>query len=122
MTKAPIFRGTVEHGRLKLDLREKFKVVIDSLEGKKIEIILRERSAARSNDSNNYYWKVVVSMIGDHLGYEKYECHDALKEKFNVTSTSKMNTREFQDYVTRVVRFAATELNLVIPEPHNVEY
>lgn len=122
MTKVPIFRGTVEHGRLKLDLREKFKVLIESLEGKKIEIVLKERSAARSNDANRYYWKVVVAMIGDHLGYEAHEAHDVLKKHFNVTSTSKMSTKEFQDYITRVVRWGATELSLNIPEPNSVEF
>lgn len=122
MTKAPLFRGKVEKGRLVLDRREQFKALIESLEGQKIEIVLRERRAARSDQANRYYHGVVVSMIGEYLGYDKVECHEVLKEKFGIKSTTTLNAKEFQEYITKVVRFAASEFGLNIPDPDSVEY
>ena len=36
----------------------------------------------RSGALNQYYWKVVVSILGDELGYSKEEMHEVLKAKF----------------------------------------
>lgn len=120
--KAPIFRGRVEKGRLVLDNRDGFKTLIDSLEGKKIEIVLRGRSAGKSDQQSRYYFGVVVALVADYLGYEKIEAHEALKQKFNIKTTTTLKSKEFQDYIDQIIRFAASEFHVNIPDPESIDY
>jgi hypothetical protein len=120
--RAPIFRGTVLKGSLKLDNRNGFKELIESLEGKRIEIVLRERTGNRTERQSAYYFSVVVQMIADYLGYTKAECHETLKKQFNIKTTTKLTTKEFQEYIDTVVRFAAQEFHVNIPDPESVEF
>jgi hypothetical protein len=120
--KAPIFRGKVVKGKISLDLRERFKTYLCSLEGKRVELILRERQSGRSDDQNRYYHGVVVKMLSDHTGYSPEEMHDTLKERFRVKTTTKLSVAEFQDYIARIVRWAADDLELPIPDPDQVDY
>lgn len=122
MIRAPKFYGKVEQGKLKLDLREKFHELIQSLEGKRIEIVLKEKTAERSDQQSRYYFGVVVAMIADYVGHTKDEMHSILKEKFHIKTTTTLKANEFQDYISKVIRFAATDLELNIPDPDSVEY
>jgi hypothetical protein len=120
--RGPIFRGKVERGRIVLDNRNGFQTHLASFEGKRVELILRERTAERSDSANKYYHGVVVAMLADHLGYTKQEMHATLKEQFGIVSTTKLTIQEMQDYITQVIRFAATEFQIYIPDPDSVEY
>lgn len=120
--RPPIFRGIILKGKIKLDNSPRFLEYLSSFEGKRIELVLRERQVGRSNELNKYYWAVPVAMLSDELGYEPDEMHTALKEKFKVDSTAKLKTEEFQEYIKKVVRWAAQDLNVNIPDPNNVEY
>jgi hypothetical protein len=48
--------------------------------------------------------------------------HDEIKRTFKVESTAKMKTAEFKDFVDRVVRWAAVQFNVSIPDPNSVEF
>ena len=129
----PIFRGRVEKGKLILDDPSRFLVHQASLEGKKIELVLRKSSSIRSLNANAYYWSVIVKLIADHCGYDSDECHEALKFKFlsdqapdeqglvKIRSTASLNVDEFIDYTNRVVVWAATTLQVYIPAPGGVD-
>jgi hypothetical protein len=121
--RAPIFRGTVEKGKLVLDTRERFAALIKSLEGKRIEIVLKEKKPGQSDEQRNYYHKVVVDILADHIGYNHLEMHEALKgECNNGESTAKMSVKEFREYIDKCIRFAAIKHGVPIPEPNEVEY
>lgn len=120
--RPPIFRGKVEKGRIQLDNKDRFRPYLASFEGKRIELILRERSEGRSDQQNAYYHGVVVKMISDATGHDPEETHQKLKEHFKVKTTTTMKTAEFQEYIEKCKRFAAEFLELNIPDPDSVDY
>jgi len=120
--KAPIFRGKVEGGRIRLDNRDRFRPYLASFEGKRIELVLRERTEQRSEQQNAYYHAVVVKMISNDTGHDPEETHRTLKEHFKIGTTTKMKTVEFQEYIENCRRFAAEFLGLNIPDPDSVDY
>lgn len=130
----PVFTGTIEKGKLKLDQPYKYAVRIAGLEGKKIELILRQQKSQRSLNQNAYYWGVVIEILKTYLeGMTGDEIHDALKIKFAsrhdagtgltiVESTAKMNTKRFNEYFETIQRWAAEFLNCQIPAPNEIDY
>lgn len=120
--RPPVFHGIVSKGKIKLDNKPRFMEYLAGFEGNRVELVLRKRNPGRSEQYNRYYWAVPVVIIGDYLGYEAEEMHKVLKEKFNVESTARMKTDEFQEYIGKIVRWAAQEFGLHIPDPESVDY
>ena len=120
--RAPIFRGTIKDGKIVLDNRDRFRDYLPHFEGKRIEMIVRERRPWRSEEQNRYYHGVIVAMLSEHLGYEKVEMHDILKQQFHINSTADLKTREFQEFCESVRMWAAKEFNMAIPDPNQVDY
>jgi len=130
----PVFAGTIEKGKLKLDNPHKYLVRIAALEGKKIELILRQQKSKRSLNQNAWYWGCIVEILSNHLGYDKDEMHFNLKVKFasspdierpgffRTESTSKMDTKRFLRYCEDVQRWAAEFLQVYIPDPNQTDY
>lgn len=126
----PIFHGSVTGGVLYLDDVQAYEKQIASLDGKPVELILRRRREKRSNQANAYYWSVVIPLIAEYCGYERYEAHAALKMKFlrsredgalpSVRSTADLSTAEFAEYVDQCRRLGA-ELGVNIPDPGQAE-
>ncbi len=120
------FRGIVKKGHLILDDPSKYLVYLSGLEGQRIELILSRERHARTLSQNKYYWGVVIEILGGHFGYEPDEMHEALKFKFlkkhedtdliTVGSTTKLSTKEFGEYLDKIMRWAATEHQCYIPE------
>jgi hypothetical protein len=84
----------------------------------------------RSLEQNAYYWGVVVKMISDHTGYNSDEVHMKLCFLFNSEflevkgkhyrqgrTTTKLNTKEFTEYLEQIRIWASTELWIDLPEP-----
>lgn len=127
----PVFTGIVTQGKLKLDAPARYLVHLAKLEGKLVEVVVRRRRSQRSIQANAYYWGVVIEILANHFGYEADEMHEALKWQFlrrnegglaTVRSTAKMDSKEFAEYVDRVVRWAAQEHGCYIPGPNECEY
>jgi hypothetical protein len=125
----PILYGKVEKGKLILDYPEKLAVHLSSLEGKRIEMIVRKETTIRSNQQNKFYWSVVLEILANHFGYEPEEMHEALKFKFlkqheeslvTVKSTTKLRTLEFADYIDKIMRWAANDYQIYIPNAGEV--
>ena len=130
-------RGTVINGKFRPYDKERFIAEFKSLEGKRIEVIVRPESRQRSNPQNKYYWGVVLKILSNETGYEPDELHLIFKDLFlkeyaeinkedkrivipYLKSTTELSTQEFEDYLTRIKRWAAIELNIYIPEPNEV--
>tara|TARA_R100000322_G_C5405760_1_gene182522 strand:+ start:598 stop:981 length:384 start_codon:yes stop_codon:yes gene_type:complete len=92
----------------------------------------------RSMMQNNYYWKCIVQMLADELGYYPNEMHDILKVKFAsewqsievnnnkvglqvINSTATMNTKEFEIYAEQIRVWALSELNIRLMLPNEYE-
>jgi len=128
----PIFQGTVNKGVLQAEAG--FYSHLASLEGQRVEVVVRKKGVKRSNQANKYYWGVVVKILSDFTGYDAEEMHSALKQKFlgtheidkhglmKIGSTASLTVDEFIQYTNQVVMWAAEKLQLYIPSPDRVDY
>ena len=129
---APIFKGKVTNGVLSVDQR--FYSWVCSLEGNDVEVIVRKHRSQRSLRQNRYYHGVIIKILADHCGYSPEEMHEALKEKFlgtqerdehgliKMKSTAVLSKDEFVRYTNEVIRWAAANLTVYIPDPHLVDF
>lgn len=81
----------------------------------------------RSIQQNRYYWSVICKLVSDHTGYTTEESHQIMAEMFLsyekdsrtfVGSTTKLKTAGFEHYMESCRRWAATDLQIYIPEPN----
>lgn len=115
-------------------------------EGKAWRVKVEEHKAERSDPQNNYYHGVVLEKIAEAWGVETEEAHewlcgtrwgwkdkkvprtprnpDGLESTPRRTTTrgydgkrSVLNKVQFEEFVEFARRFAATKLNLFIPDP-----
>ena len=84
------------------------------------EVEVKPFAFNRSVQQNRRYWKLIQE-LGSYLGYDEGEMHELMKYKFLsykqemlgdemvvVPSTSKLNSKDFEDYLTKVEEFAFT--------------
>jgi hypothetical protein len=128
----PIFDATVKDGKIKFNRPDLFNLYLGAFEDKEVIVTVESKRYKRSLKQNNYYWGVVIPIIGDYLGYDPDEMHEALKWKFlrktnskdpklmTVKSTTSLSTVEFIDYVDRIVRWAAIDYQISIPDPDQI--
>ena len=93
------------------------------------EVTIRIHRANRSKQQNAYYW-VIMKLVGDYFGYTDEEMHEYFKGEFltpneslvmgaEITiypTTTKLNTKEFNEYLELIARFCA-EQGFVVPPP-----
>ena len=127
----PTFTAVVERGVLRADVG--YYKWLASLEGQRVEAIVRKKRKQRSTQQNKYYWSVIIGILADFCGYDPEGMHEALKEKFlgserdshglkKIRSTTDLTTDEFISYTNQVVIWAAQNLSVYIPGPNECEY
>jgi aspartyl-tRNA synthetase len=96
---------------------------------------VKKQKNNRSMMQNNYYWKCIVQVLAEELGYFNDEMHDCLKVKFasewssievnnktiglqTVNSTARMNTKSFEIYAETIRIWALSELNIRLMLPN----
>ena len=101
-------------------------------------VSVKKQRNNRSNMQNNYYWACIVQPLGAELGYFPDEMHDCLKVKFSsewqsieindkqiglqtVSSTARMNTKEFEIYAEQIRIWALSELGIRLMLPNEYE-
>lgn len=119
--RPPVFRGKVEKGRIVLDNRYKFRTYLDTFEGKRVELVLREKTMMGSAKQHRYYRGVVLKKISDYNGDTVEDLHKSMKQRFGVVSTTKLTESAFKQYIDQVIRFAAGFLGVVIPDPEHID-
>jgi len=99
---------------------------------------VKKHRNTRSNVQNNYYWKCIVQVLAEELGYFNDEMHDALKVKFssewqmiqykdktipmhNITSTTNMNTKAFENYCEQIRIWALSDLGIRLMLPNEYQ-
>ena len=136
----PIFESDVVDGKLKTlpHVKQSITRWLQTFKtGTHVDIIIRKHKTKRTDEQNKYYWGVVVSILGNHFGYDPEEMHEELKIMFNPIqskiepsrtiggSTTKMDTKEFMadddSYVERICRWAASKYGIYIPIPERAE-
>jgi len=118
----------VQHPLTKIQYQKKD---VESIRKHAFETARPVNGMTRSQKQNAYYWGVVLKIMGSELGYLADEIHqlmtkeflsyENLGEKF-VKSTTKLNTKQMEEYLENVRRFATMELSCFIPLPNETEF
>lgn len=131
---SPLVVGKVVGGKFVPQDSATFKKAFWAHEGKQVDITVKRHRENRSLNQNNYYWGVVVPMVGEAIGETDIEAvHEVLKLEHNYyiakvgdreirvpQSTAELSTDEFESYLERVRRWASEFLNLYVPLPNEV--
>ena len=103
------------------------------LQGKEVEISIKELKPDRSNQQNRYYWGVVLKYISLDTGYTTEEANIVFKQMFlkadrefkqigdivPTGTTTELSTSEMEDYMRKIRDFASQELSIYIPLPND---
>jgi hypothetical protein len=136
----PIFTGSVtDEGVLQLNPAEQGlrRGHLRKLAGKRVDVVVRMHRNQRSQRQNRWHWGIAVPLIAQELGYDKHEHEDVhyalvnrcfgmhhdprLQQDVPNKRSSDLTTAEFSELMEWEVRFAATELGIVIPLPNEGE-
>ena len=113
------------------DKRELWRV-LQTRKPRLYRVTITEHHEKRTNPQNKYYWGVVLPIISLETGYTVDETHEVLKQMFlqkeivnrktgqvnRVTdSTAMQDTKQFAEYIDKIVMWAMTELDCYIPDP-----
>ncbi len=96
-------------------------------------VVIKPYKKNRSLSQNKLYWKW-ITCIGDEIGYERDELHAIMADKFlpdeiveyggkqikKDKSTSRLNTKEFTEYLEKIDRWAVTEMGIILPSPDDL--
>lgn len=92
----------------------------------------------RSTPQNKYYWGCVIQTLSDETGYSKDEMHEIIKHKFLTEhkvckgsnnkiemvqlskSTSSLDTKEFEELMSKIRMWASYSLGIFIQEPNEI--
>src|SRR3990167_399857 len=127
----PIYQGKLVLSQSQLKRINDYK---KKHEGQDIRITLSQPTKGRSLNQNAYMWGVVYEMIASETGHSTEEIHEYMKAMFLprhfirlgkgnkeqqlTKSTTTLSTFEMEEYLEKVRAFAAMELSIRIPLPH----
>jgi len=93
-------------------------------------IEVKEWRERKTDQQSRYLWGVVYRTIADFVGCTADDVHRDLGRLFlfdgeshgiaRVRSTTKMDVREMGDYIDQVIAWAAVELGVIVPAPHEM--
>ena len=105
------------------------------LEGKRVEITIKEYKNTRSNRANRYYWSVVIPSVFEAFAengiklVNQQQAHEMMRRKFLMEeveinrkpfmipkSTTEMKIDEFSNYIFVVVEYLRDFYNYTVPE------
>ncbi|QES88831.1 hypothetical protein [Rhizosphaericola mali] len=136
MAKIELTGHIAETGEVKIWGRPRYDMWLKQYAGKDIKIMTETISNKRTTPQNAYYWSVVVPLVKSAINefgnqYSSDDTHEFLKAQFNSEqvevgsglyidmpqSTSKLDTKEFMEYILKIQQFSAEVFGLVIPDP-----
>ncbi len=134
----PIFKGKISDEKLQILNRGMWREHLKSFKpGMLVEVIVRKPKRVVSNPLRKYYYAVVAKMIADFTGHSVDAIHEAMKHKFvsyedpatGLTMTksvfsneSDMDIDEKKAFILNVRSWASEYLELLIPEPEDVNF
>lgn len=112
---------------------------LDELKDGNYEVNVKKARAIRSLNQNNYYWGFVVGdlfevfgetvtpqEIHEFLGYKflKTSHRNALSDELVdvITSTTKLNTKQMEEYIEQCRKYSLEEYNHRIKLPNETEF
>lgn len=128
------FTGFVRDGKVRIDQPDRWKALLEHMEGKPVEISLGRLRANRSLKANAYLWSI-YRLIAQETGNDEETIHKTMKGMFlpledlvlpngetikTLGSTRHLDTVAFGEFIERIKAFAASELGITVPEPDQV--
>ena len=135
----PKFLGHIREGRVRVQNSWLYRKYLSQFkEGDAVYLSIRKARPTRTSkqpgeesNQNGYYWGVVIPILSDYFGYMPDEMHDALKYKFlriggtdqlpKIKSTTKLDTKEWEDLMEQIRIWALNDHGIKIPKPHETE-
>lgn len=82
-------------------------------------------SRQRSTQQNRYYHGVIVPVyrkvfIGLGHTVSNKEVHSWIKQRFQVESTTKLTTIEWEEFIIKLQAYASNILGVQIPDPNEI--
>ena len=100
-----------------------------------VDVVIKKHRDSRSIQQNRYYWRVIIGTLSGGLGYFPEEMHEILKSLFLkdwikfkgeeiciVRSTTSLNTKEFEEYQSKIRTWASVDHQIYIPLPNEVAF
>lgn len=125
-----VLTGYIRQGKMVWSDPQAAQELVKSLEGCRVEVIIRKAFRKASASQHRYYRGVVLPVIGEHIGCAPAEAHRALKRELlpvnpealnpKVRSTAHLSKQEFGEYLNQIC-VLASEIGIVIPAPNEVE-
>lgn len=121
------FRFKIKSGKMEEFNRDLLRNHLSKCKDGRYIMTIEKDHPTRSGQENKFYWGVILKIIGDELGYTPEECHAIFGERFLsyekngrqfVKTTTKLKTVEFEEYLEKIRRFAAMDLNIYLPVPN----
>lgn len=117
-----MFPGKVQGGKIQVADARGWERLVQSLEGKNIEVGVAERRKARTLSQNSYFHSVIVPILAEAAGDDDMKA--TLKKRFlrdgatgRIRGTSTLSTAEFSEFIDRCVRLGAEFYGVTIPDP-----
>lgn len=120
----------VESGKMKFQNLPVFMNEVNRYEGKEGFVTISDYKSTRSNKQNAFYWGIILNILSSETGNDPETIHEVLKDKFlgepiligketmrTRRSTTSLSTKEFEEYMENIKRWAASELEIVLPDP-----
>lgn len=118
---------------------ENLKTKLKTLKDGNYEMNIKKSRTIRSINQNNYYHGVVVKELYEYFQrvVTVAQIHDILKYKFlanrfenpvtgeiveQIGTTTKLNTKQMEEYLEQCRKYALEEYNHRIPLPNETEY
>lgn len=130
----PVFKATQSKGNLFIENPAAFKRYLAELKDKPLTVTVKAVRKHRSIDQNSYLHGVVLPILSQETGYTTDEMKDIVKTLFLrkimtvagkeievVLGSSELNTKQFEDFMEDIRRWASTELWCYIPLPNEME-
>ena len=96
-----------------------------------LSVTIEPKKSKRTSPQNALWW-VYMDVIAREFGYTKDEMHEICKYKFllsekvdektglvlkYIRSTTELNKEEFSELIENLYAWAATDFNILLPEP-----
>jgi hypothetical protein len=123
--------GRIKSGKFLPNNAELFKKEFIKREGKKVYVVVKTETKARSTQQNKYLW-AIYNMLSEHTGNQADDLHEYFKAEFlkeplggaiayRIKSTTELTTIEFTKFIEEIKRFSASELQFFLPEPEVID-
>ena len=128
------FTGFVRDGKVRIDQPDRWKALLEHMEGKPIEVSLGRLRANRSLKANAYLWSI-YRLIAQETGEDEYRIHALMKGMFlplerlelpngetvtTLGTTTTLDSKAFGEFIDKIKVWASSELGIRVPEPEQV--